>query len=112
MAVSVLTLFLIYVLVVLVVSILLYLPKVDLHNHKLIATLFALIIGAVVITLVPVSLQNPGEGVTYNMLLIGSYLLPIIVLIVIGSSLDRYRSNKRIEKVKVDCMGDVCTLSL
>ncbi len=114
MAVSVVTLFLIYVLVVLVVAILLYIPKTGLHNHALIATLFALIVGAVVITLVPVAFNNPNEVTIYNMLLIGSYLLPIIVLIVIGSSLDQYRSYKREETKHVGdefyCEGDICTI--
>ena len=117
MTVSVFTLLLIYVLIVLVICVLLFIPNFGFHHQKLVAVFFALIVGAIVITLVPVTIENEAEQGTYNMILIIIYLLPIILIIVIASTVDYYRHNKsednNFSKGELSCdeTGENCYIS-
>ncbi len=86
MAVSVITLWLIYVLVILVVAIVLSLPDLKMPHQSLIAVFFATVIAAVVVSFVPVDLNIPAAIMSYNTLLVVAYLLPIILIIVIAAS--------------------------
>lgn len=86
MAVSVVTLWLIYVLVILVIAIVLSFPRAKLPNQSLIAVLFASIIGAIVAVFVPVNIPDEASTSLYNTLLVVAFLLPIILTIVIACS--------------------------
>jgi len=86
MAVSVMTLWLIYVLAILVVSIVLALPDMRIHHQSLVAVFFATVIAAVTITFIPVELETEAAVMSYNTLLVVAYLLPIILIIVIAAS--------------------------
>ena len=86
MAVSVVTLWLIYVLTILVVAIVLCLPDMKIYQQSLIAVFFATVIGAVVVSFVPVDLSTDAAVMSYNSLIVVAYLLPIILIIVIAGS--------------------------
>lgn len=79
------TLWLIYVLAILVVSIILSMPNLMFKHQCLIAVFFATIVAAVIVTFVPVNLEEWNIGL-YNMLLVIAYLLPLILLIIIAAS--------------------------
>lgn len=108
MAVSVVTLWLIYILTILVVAIVLSIPDLRVYGQSLVAVFFATIIAAVVASFVPVEQNTDAEVMSYNFLLIVAYLLPIILLIVIAASgihhhyTRKYRHMKNVDAV-VSC---------
>lgn len=106
MAISVLNLWLIFILTILVISLVLSLPNFDLPHQALIAVLFALIIGAVVVTLVPVELGDDASVMSYNTLLIVAYLLPIIILIILACSKIHHQGLHA--KIHCDENGEEC----
>lgn len=86
MAVSVLTLWLIFVLTILVISVILSLPDMMMRHQCLIAVFFATVVAAVVVSFVPVEVSTPVDEMSYNSLIVIAYLLPIILIIVIAAS--------------------------
>ena len=110
MAVTVLTLLLIYVLTILVVAIVLSLPNYNVRHQGLIAALFALIIGAVVVSLVPTDVADPFQLMLYNTLLILAYLLPVIVLIVLCTTGAHHAHDSLKAKINCDKDGENCKI--
>ena len=106
MAISVLNLWLIYVLTLVIIAIILSMPNFGVPSQALIAVLFALIIGAVVVTLVPVELGDAMSVMSYNTLLIVAYILPIIILIVLACS--KVHMHGLHAKISCDDEGENC----
>lgn len=94
MGVTIITLWLIYILAILVVSIVLSMPNLKFRHQSLLAVLFAAIVAAVIVTFVPVDLDEWNIGL-YNMLLVIAYILPLILLIIVASSGIHHYYHKR-----------------
>lgn len=86
MAVSVVTLWLIYFLVFLVVAIILSLPRLYVANRTLIVVLFSAIAAILTVTFIPVDMSTDGAVMSYNSLLSVGYMLVIILVIILAVS--------------------------
>lgn len=95
MAVSVVTLWLIYFLVFLVVAIILSLPRLYVANRTLIVVLFSAIAAVLTVTFIPVDMSTDGSVMSYNSLLSIGYMLVIILVIILAVSFSNPRHHRR-----------------
>lgn len=95
MAVSVVTLWLVYFLVFLVVAIILSLPRMHIENRTLIVVLFSAIAAVLTITFIPVDMSTDGAVMSYNSLLSVGYMLVIILVIILAVSFSNPRHHHR-----------------
>jgi hypothetical protein len=86
MAVSVVTLWLVYFLVFLVVAIILSLPRLYVANRTLIVVLFSAIAAILTVTFIPVDMSTDVAWMSYNSLLSIGYMLVIILVIILAVS--------------------------
>jgi hypothetical protein len=102
MAVSVVTLWLVYFLVFLVVAIILSLPRLHVENRTIIVVLFSAIAAVLTITFIPVDLSTDSSVMSYNSLLSIGYMLIIILIIILAVSFSNPRHHHRKSDKTVD----------
>lgn len=86
MAVSVVTLWLVYFLVFLVVAIILSIPRLYIANRTLVVVLFSAIAAILTVTFIPVDMSTDVAWMSYNSLLSIGYMLVIILVIILAVS--------------------------
>jgi hypothetical protein len=85
MGVSVSTLWLIYILAILVLVIALSLPNLYVPSQGLVAAFAGSVIGALIVTFVPVDVEGERDEQLYQWLLIITYLLPLVLIIAVAA---------------------------
>lgn len=95
MAVSVVTLWLVYFLVFLVVAIILSLPRLYVANRTLIVVLFSAIAAVLTITFIPVDTSTEGAAMSYQSLLSVGYILVIVLVIILAVSFSNPMHHQR-----------------